>query len=153
MVLQACFCCCICIYAQRGESAKRGGWRQCIKYSWKLHCWSWKNHGIMFLNFCGNPVILNMSFLILLSILNVLVRAALRAVKSAGAVAKLSTYQLARPSRCKHIRSNFCPFFTFVTLQYLSNILINSSTSSPWNFSKRKPVAMSIAVRTDLKST
>ena len=24
--------------------------------SWKLHCLSWKNHGIVFLNFCGNPV-------------------------------------------------------------------------------------------------
>ena len=23
--------------------------------SWKLHCWSWKNHGIMFFNFYGNP--------------------------------------------------------------------------------------------------
>ena len=36
------------IYAQRGEdAAKRGGRRPCIK---------WKNRGIVFLNFCGNPV-------------------------------------------------------------------------------------------------
>ena len=27
------------IYAQHGEdAAKRGGWRSCIKKSWKLHC-------------------------------------------------------------------------------------------------------------------
>ena len=46
------------IYAQPGEvAAKRGGWSLCIKKSWKLNCSSWKNHGIMFLNFCGNPVI------------------------------------------------------------------------------------------------
>ena len=39
-----------CIYAQCGEDvAKRGGWRPCIKKSWK-------NHGIVFLNLCGNPV-------------------------------------------------------------------------------------------------
>ena len=46
------------IYAQRGEDAAkrpRGGWRLCIKKSWKLHCWAWKNHGILFLNLCGNP--------------------------------------------------------------------------------------------------
>ena len=31
------------IYAQSGEdAAKRGGWTLCIKYSWKLHCCSWK---------------------------------------------------------------------------------------------------------------
>ena len=32
-----------CIYTQHGEGdVKRGGWNRCIKYSWKLHCWSWK---------------------------------------------------------------------------------------------------------------
>ena len=40
------------IYAQRGEdAAKKGVWRPCIKDHGK----SWKNHGIVFLNFCGNP--------------------------------------------------------------------------------------------------
>ena len=48
------------ILAQCGEdAARRGGWRPCIKWSWKLHIVdhgvSWKNHGIVFLNFCGNP--------------------------------------------------------------------------------------------------
>ena len=44
-------------YAQRGEdAAKRVGWSLCIKLSRELHCWSWKNHGIVFLNFCANPV-------------------------------------------------------------------------------------------------
>ena len=48
---------CCCIYALHGEdAAKRGGWRLCIKLSWKLNHWLWKNHGIVFLNFCGNPV-------------------------------------------------------------------------------------------------
>ena len=44
-----------CIYAQRGEdAAKMEGWRP-----WNYivdHGKSWKNHGIVFLNFCGNPV-------------------------------------------------------------------------------------------------
>ena len=49
------------IYVQRGEDAfKRGGWGPCIKKSWNYivdHGKSWKNHGIVFLNCCGNPVI------------------------------------------------------------------------------------------------
>ena len=48
------------IYAQRGEdAAKRGGWRPCIKNHGNYivdHGKSWKNHEIVFLNFCGNPV-------------------------------------------------------------------------------------------------
>ena len=48
------------IYAQRGEDiTKTSGWRLCIKKSWNYiidHGKSWKNHGIVFLNFCGNPV-------------------------------------------------------------------------------------------------
>ena len=47
------------IYVQYCEdAAKWGGWRPFIKKSWKLHCYhgkSWKNDGIVFLNFCGNP--------------------------------------------------------------------------------------------------
>ena len=40
-------------YAQRGEdAAKRGGWRLCIKITLLIM----ENHGIVFLNFCGNPV-------------------------------------------------------------------------------------------------
>ena len=43
------------IYAQRSEdAAKRGGWRLCIINSDLGK--SWKNHGIVFLNFCGNRV-------------------------------------------------------------------------------------------------
>ena len=37
------------------DAAKRGGWMLRVKWSWKLHYWSWKNHGILFLNFCGIP--------------------------------------------------------------------------------------------------
>ena len=45
------------IYALRGEdAAKMGGWRLCIKWSWNIHRWSWKNHEIVFSNFCGNTV-------------------------------------------------------------------------------------------------
>ena len=47
-----------CIYAQSGEdAAKRGGWRQCILNGNYIadHGKSWKNHGIVVLNFYGNP--------------------------------------------------------------------------------------------------
>ena len=46
------------VYAQRGEdAAKRGGWRLCISHGNYIvdHGKSWKNHGIVILNFCGNP--------------------------------------------------------------------------------------------------
>ena len=47
------------IYAQGCEdAAKRGGWRSCIKKHGNYivdHGKPWKNHGIVFLNFCGNP--------------------------------------------------------------------------------------------------
>ena len=47
------------IYALRGENAaKRGGWRSCLKSHGNYivdHGKSWKNHGILFLTFCGNP--------------------------------------------------------------------------------------------------
>ena len=46
------------ICAQRGEDAgKRRGWRPCIGLGKYIvdHGKSWKNHGIVFLNFCGNP--------------------------------------------------------------------------------------------------
>ena len=48
------------IYAQRGEdAAKSGGWRLCALNSHgnyiSDHGKSWKNHGIVFFNFCGNP--------------------------------------------------------------------------------------------------
>ena len=47
------------IYAGRGEdAAKRGGWRPCINSHGNYivdNGKSWKNHGIVFLNFCGNP--------------------------------------------------------------------------------------------------
>ena len=47
------------INAQRVEDAsKRGGWRPCINshgYYIVDHVKSWKNHGIVCLNFCGNP--------------------------------------------------------------------------------------------------
>ena len=52
-----------CIYAQHGEDvAKRGGWMPCIIHTNSHgnyivhHKKSWKNHEIVFLNFCGNPV-------------------------------------------------------------------------------------------------
>ena len=41
------------------DAAKWGGWRPCIKSHGNYivdHGKSWKNHGIVFLNFCGNPV-------------------------------------------------------------------------------------------------
>ena len=46
-------------YAQRGEDgAKRGGggWRPYISHGNNIvdHGKSWQNHGIVFLNFCGN---------------------------------------------------------------------------------------------------
>ena len=49
------------IYAQRGEdAAKRGGWRPTALNSHGNyivdHGKSWKNHGIVFMNFCGDPV-------------------------------------------------------------------------------------------------
>ena len=51
-----------CIYAQFGEDApKRVGWRptyQALNSHGNYivdHGKSWKNHGIVFLNFCGNP--------------------------------------------------------------------------------------------------
>ena len=49
------------IYAQRGEDvAKRGGWMPCILNSHENYIVdlekSCKNHGIVFLNFCGNLV-------------------------------------------------------------------------------------------------
>ena len=48
------------IYALRGseDAVKRGGWRQCINSHGNYivdHGKSWKNHGIVVLNFCGNP--------------------------------------------------------------------------------------------------
>ena len=44
------------VYAQRGEdAAKRGGRNSHGNYIVD-HGKSWKNHGIVFLNFCGNPV-------------------------------------------------------------------------------------------------
>ena len=50
-----------CIYARHGaDAAKRGGWRPCIKMVMEITLLimekSWKNHGIVFLNICGNPV-------------------------------------------------------------------------------------------------
>ena len=50
-----------CIYAQRGkDAAKRGGRRSWNSHGNYIddHGISWKNHGIVFLNFCGNPVYL-----------------------------------------------------------------------------------------------
>ena len=52
-----------CIYAQRGEdAAKRGGWRLSAFNSHGTyivgHGKSWKNHGIVFLNLCWNPVVI-----------------------------------------------------------------------------------------------
>ena len=47
------------IYAQHGEdAAKKGGWRLCISHGNDIvdHGKSWKNHGIVFKNFCGNSV-------------------------------------------------------------------------------------------------
>ena len=42
------------IYAQSSDDvAKRGGWRLCIKITLLIM----ENHGIVFLNFCGNPVV------------------------------------------------------------------------------------------------
>ena len=46
------------IYAQRGEDvAIGGGWRPCFSHRnyFADHGKSWKNHGIVFLNFYGNP--------------------------------------------------------------------------------------------------
>ena len=43
------------IYAQRGEdAAKMRGWRLCIKNSHGITSLIMENHGIVFLNFCGN---------------------------------------------------------------------------------------------------
>ena len=48
-----------CIYAQRGEDAAKGEVGGCALNSHGNyivdHGKSWKNHGIVFLNFCGNP--------------------------------------------------------------------------------------------------
>ena len=46
------------IYAQRCEgTAKRGGYALNSHGNYIVdHGKSWKNHGIVFLNFCGNPV-------------------------------------------------------------------------------------------------
>ena len=48
------------IYAQHGEDATiRGGWRPCNSHGNYIvdHGKSWKNHGIVFLNFGGNPAL------------------------------------------------------------------------------------------------
>ena len=41
------------------DAAKRGGWRPSVKMIMEITLLimekSWKNHGILFLNFCGNP--------------------------------------------------------------------------------------------------
>ena len=48
-----------CIYPQRGEfAAKRGGWSLSINSHGNYivdHGKSWKNHGIVYSNICGNP--------------------------------------------------------------------------------------------------
>ena len=50
---------------QHGEDAsKRGGWRPCLNSHRNYivdHGKSWKNHGIVFLNICGNPQVLSSS--------------------------------------------------------------------------------------------
>ena len=50
-----------CIYAQRGEYAAKREVRGCALNSHGNyivdHGKSWKNHEIVFLNFCGNPVV------------------------------------------------------------------------------------------------
>ena len=50
----------ICIYAQHGEDAVKcedGGHALNSHGNYIVdHGKSWKNHGIVFLNFCGNPV-------------------------------------------------------------------------------------------------
>ena len=49
------------IYAQHGEdAAKRGGWSPCSHGNYIVdHGKSWKNHGLVILNFCGNPVFID----------------------------------------------------------------------------------------------
>ena len=43
------------IYAQRGEdAAKRGGWKPCIEIVMEITLLIMENHGIVFINFCGN---------------------------------------------------------------------------------------------------
>ena len=38
------------------DATKRGGWMLCImEITLFIMEKSWKNHGILFLNFCGNP--------------------------------------------------------------------------------------------------
>ena len=45
------------IYAQCGEdAAKTRGWRPWIKLVMEITSMIMENHGIVFLNFCGNPV-------------------------------------------------------------------------------------------------
>ena len=68
--IQACLfkyihhCCCIPYLSQRGEDgAERGSWMPCIKIVMEITLMTmkkimeklWKNHRIVFLNFCGNP--------------------------------------------------------------------------------------------------
>ena len=58
-----------CIYAQCVEdAAKRVGWRPCISHGNALLIMEnhGKNHWIVFLNFCGNPVNLKLLFLLCL---------------------------------------------------------------------------------------
>ena len=48
------------IYAQHGEvAAKKGGWSPCNSHGNFIdeHGKIWKNHGIVFLNFCGGQYI------------------------------------------------------------------------------------------------
>ena len=63
--LQSCSCeyiivAAFCIYDLRGEDAANGEVGDCALNSHGNYIVdygkSWKNHGIMFLNFCGNPV-------------------------------------------------------------------------------------------------
>ena len=49
----------ICIYAQRSEDASKGGGLNSHGNYIVDHGKSWKNHGIVCLNFCGNPEIYN----------------------------------------------------------------------------------------------
>ena len=57
--MQACCCPCIPHFAQRGEdAAERRDWRPAFNSHGNYivgHGKSSKKHGIVFLNFCGNP--------------------------------------------------------------------------------------------------
>ena len=88
---------------------------------------------------------LKISIFMIVFLLNLFFKIFFNSFRSFGAAVRLSMNPLARPSKWKQRKSICCSGFVFVTLTYLSNFLMKSSTStfpSPRTFSSLNPVAI-----------